>query len=506
MGLKAGIYSDMGRNTCAQAYGDSPADLPSGSQAEQEVGLYGHIDQDVHLFFHDWGFDFLKVDGCGLRSFGPDSARVRSGRFPLFTPLIDMQSVPRTDVAAVRGLLTHVGQAIARERPQGDYIYSLCIWGSADVRAWGKDVGNMSRTSDDLAPVWGRMLTNFDSVARRALYAHPGSWNDPDMLFIGAGDFDAEHLTEARSQVALWAMADAPLIIGADLRTAPQPIVDLFGNTELIALDQDPAGNQAVLAYDSDEVQILVKTLQGGDKAVALFNRGTAPVDATLSAAQLKFLDSRPVQLTDLWTQADQSFQGQLKLHLASHQTLVFRARGERRLRDGMYLSETPGAVNPAVDGVVTPITDPTIHRPVLPWSGTKSIGDSPDYGGWGGATADSTPFGRGLEIAGHPFDTGLGVLANSRLEVRNAGFGRFTASVGVDDTAAADKSAAVTFQVYGDGRLLTQSLPRRWGQPAVPLQADVGGAKIVELVARAAGANGAPLPVTWADAALIKR
>jgi alpha-galactosidase len=506
MGLKAGIYSDMGANTCAQAYGDDPADLPSGTIAEQKVGLYGHIDQDVRLFFREWGFDFLKVDGCGLRSFAPQYDRVRAGRFAVFPPLIDMQSVARTDVPAVQALFTHVGQAIARERPTGDYVFSLCIWGSADVRAWGKDVGNLSRTSDDLAPVWGRMLTNFDSVSRRALYGHPGGWNDPDMLFIGKGDFDAAHMTEARSQFALWAMEAAPLIIGADLRTTAQPFLDIYGNTDLIAVDQDPAGNQAVIAYDSDDLQILVRTLADGDKAVAIFNRSSSPQEATLHAAQLKFAETSPVALTDLWTRAGQSFTGQLKLHLAPHQTLVYRARGERRLKGGLYLSEMTGAVNPAVDGVVTPTTDPTIYRPTLSWSATGRFGDSADYAGWGGAAADSTPYARALGIAGQRFETGIGVLANSRLEVRNTGFDRFSAAVGVDDTAAGDKAATVTFRVYGDGRLLGESAPVRWGQAAVPLQADVHGVKIVELVARASGASGAPLPVTWGDAALTRR
>src|SRR3546814_1503261 len=131
-------------------------------------------------------------------------------------------------------------------------MLSLCIWGSANVRSWGMDVGNISHTSDDISPDWGRMLTNYDSAARRALYAHPGSWNDPDMLFIGKGDFDANHLIEAKSHFSLWAMMNAPLLIGADLRTTPQPLIDIFGNADIIALNQDQAGNQAVMAFDAE--------------------------------------------------------------------------------------------------------------------------------------------------------------------------------------------------------------------------------------------------------------
>ena len=86
MGLKAGIYSDLGRNTCSQAYGGDDPNLPKGSMLEREVGLYGHIDQDIALFFRDWGFDFIKVDGCGLRAYGADSPKVKTGDYRALKP------------------------------------------------------------------------------------------------------------------------------------------------------------------------------------------------------------------------------------------------------------------------------------------------------------------------------------------------------------------------------------------------------------------------------------
>ncbi len=264
MGLKAGIYSDMGRNTCAQAWSTSGEDLPKGSIAEREVGLHDHVEQDIELYFRTWGFDYIKVDGCGLRDFGTNSAKVKAGEARALAPIIDLGAITRTDVNAVQTLFRRVGAAIERSNPDGDFFYSLCIWGAANVRSWAKDVGNGSRTSDDISPAWGRLLVNFDSVVHRALYAHPGSWNDPDMLYIGAGDFDAAHMTEAQSHFALWAMLNAPLLIGADLRKTPDALLGILGNADLIALNQDPAGNQATVAYDSSDLQILVKSLANG--------------------------------------------------------------------------------------------------------------------------------------------------------------------------------------------------------------------------------------------------
>jgi hypothetical protein len=502
MGLKAGIYSDIGRNSCGQIYTPDFKNQPEGSVAEREIGLYGHVDADIRLFFGEWGFDFIKVDGCGIRGLPADAPRVRSGLYRALPPLVDMQSLGGSDVAGVRSLYEAVGAALKRHAGDRAYVYSLCLWGAGDVRAWGKDVGNMSRTSDDIQPSWDRMLTNLDTVTHRALYAHPGAWNDPDMLFVGTGDFDRDHLVEARSHFTLWAMLNAPLIIGYDLRKLTPELLSIFGNSALTAINQDAAGNQAVLAYDSDQVQLFVKTLNDGSKAVALFNRTARPVRAVLTAEHLKLLPTADVRLVDLWNKQERRFRKELTLDLAPHATLAFAATGTRRLADGLYLSEQTGRVNPAVDGVVTPEAERLIHRSITPWTGTRGGGEHVEYGGWGGAEADRAPGGKLLRVAGVTFDTGIGVLANSRLEVRNTGFARFSALVGVNDSGRR-RGGSVTFELWGDGKLLARSRPKTFGDRAEPLAAKVAGTTIIELVARASGSSVAAQPVTWGDAAL---
>ena len=507
MGLKAGIYSDIGRNSCGQAFTSTFANQPQGTVLEREVGLYGHTAQDIKLLMGDWNFDLIKVDGCGIRALGPDNAMVKAGQYRALGPLVDYDTLPRTDIPATRALYEEVSVALAKTRPANDYIFSICLWGAADVRSWAKQVGNISRTSEDISPSWERMLHNFDSSLRRELYAHPGSWNDPDMLYVGTGPFDMNHLTEARSHMSLWAMLNAPLIIGYDLRKMTPALRDVLGNPAIIALNQDAAANQAVLAYDSDTAQILVKTLASadginGDKAVALFNRTNAPVDVVLTAAHLKWRADADVTLTDLWSGTTTSFRGEYKVKLAPHETLIYRAKGARSHAGGLYLSEQPGRVNPAVDGVVEPEADPLIHRGVIGWSSTRGTGQHPQYGGWGGARADATPYGQTLKVGGVPFATGIGALANSRIEVRNAGFRRFTAQVGLDDSARV-RDIPVTFAVYGDGRLLARSKPQAFGMAPVPLSADVSGVKVIELVARGRQGERFPAPVTWGEAAL---
>jgi hypothetical protein len=143
------------------------------------------------------------------------------------------------------------------------------------------------------------------------------------------------------------------------------------------------------------------------------------------------------------------------------------------------------------------------VFRSSFGWTGTKGGGERPMYAGWGGARADSTPYGQLLQIAGTQYAAGIGILANSRLEVRNGDYRRIEAHVGVDDSAR-DRTHAVTFMIYADGKLLAKSKPLRWGQPAQALSADVGGAKIVELVAKSTGGVNEQLPVTWGGAALL--
>ncbi len=504
MGLKAGIYSDIGRNSCGQIYTPDFKNQPEGTVAEREVGLYGHVDQDIRLYFAEWNFDFIKVDGCGVRGLPADAERVRNGLYRALPPIVDMQSLGKTDIPAMRALYQQVGRAIRTHAGGRDYVYSLCLWGSADVRSWGKDVGNTSRTSDDISPHWPRMLTNLDTVTHRALYAHPGSWNDPDMLFVGQGDFDADHPAEARSHFALWAMLNAPLLIGYDLRKLTPAQKAIFGNAAIVALNQDPAGNQAVLAYDSDEAQIFVKTLADGTKAVALFNRTAAPVNVVLTADHLKLLRTADVRLRDLWDGGEQAFRGELAMTLPAHTTRIFRAEGTRRLAEGLYLTEQTGRVNPAVDGVVVPTADPTLFHSITPWAKTRGPGEHAQYAGWGGAEADRAPYGKILRVADRNFDTGIGVLAGSRLEVRNSGFRRFSAMVGVNDSGR-PAAGTITFELWGDGRLLARSQPMAFGQAAAPLEADVTGAKIVELVARGSIATIDPQPATWGDAALLR-
>lgn len=504
LGLKAGIYTDIGRNACSQAYNLDSPNLPVGTQAEREVGTYGFIDQDIRLYFADWGFDFIKVDACGIDAYAPEREHVKTLGYRPMNPLIYQDNINLTESQAVQSLYMTLQQALIKYNPDGDFVYSICNWGAANVRQWGKDVGNMWRTSGDIVPIWSRMLHSVDSVITRSLYAGPGTWNDPDMLYIGKGDFDAKHLTEARSQFALWAILSAPLLIGYDLRHAPDELMDIWRAKEIIEVNQDKAGNQGVLAYNSDDVQIIVKSLFAKDqKAVAIFNRGMSPLSVQLTAEHLKMAKDQPILLRDLWQQADTgSFTGETTIEVKPRETLMFKAFGPGELGAGKYLSEMPGRINVAQDGVTAPVMDPTIYKMVDPWGmGTRSGGQRPQYAGWGGARADSTPYNESLRMQNTTYRSGLGSLANSRMEVKaNGEFKTFSARVGIDDSSPG-KATSVQFEVYGDGKLLTTSSSLRFNQGPEMIIADVTGVAVVELIARQLDTSQNPVIVDWAEA-----
>jgi hypothetical protein len=447
------------------------------------------------------------VDGCGLNAFGEASPAVKNGQFRAFPVYVISDAINQTRVADIRDLYGRVRDALTRLRPDGDFVFSICNWGTANVRAWGRDYGNLWRTSDDIEPRWSRMLYNFDSVSTRELYSGPGHWNDPDMLEVGNGDFDARHLTEAKTHFALWAIEDAPLIIGYDLRQAPKSLLDIWGAAEIVAIDQDKAGNQGVFAFNSDDLVIIVKTLVKRDeKAVVIFNRGTEPLNATLTASHLKFSSTEPIRARDLWNRRDlPPFTNEKSFALAPRESVMLRVQGVPEMKDGLYLSEMPARIYVAADGIRALEADPQIHRPVPQDTGTHGSGPRPALAGWGGPRADSTPYNNELRLRGTAYSSGIGALANSRLEVKaDAEFKQLSARVGLDDSSR-ERTTQVRFEVYGDGRLLSQSPDLGFTDAAFSLAADVSGVNTIELIAREIGVGHAPSVVTWGAVALSR-
>jgi alpha-galactosidase len=260
-GLKIGIYSSPGPNTCA------------GYE-----GSYAHEEQDAKTYAA-WGIDYLKYDWCGARNLYTDD---------------EMQA-----------LYQKMGDALlATGRP---IVYSLCQYGRNDVWKWGPDVGgNLWRTTGDIRDAWDSMTKIGFSQNDLAPYAKPGHWNDPDMLEIGNG---AMTDTEYRTHMSLWSILAAPLIAGNDLRSVPPPILEILTNREVIAVNQDKEGKQGQRVWKSGDQEIWLRQLAGGDQAVAVFNRSAENATVAVKWAELG-IGKAPTTARELWTHTDVKLSG----------------------------------------------------------------------------------------------------------------------------------------------------------------------------------------------------
>ena len=276
-GLKIGIYSSPGPNTCA------------GYE-----GSYGHEEQDAKTYA-EWGIDYLKYDWCGARNLYKDE---------------EMQAVYQIMGEA----LLKVGRPI---------LYSLCQYGRAEVWKWGPEVGgNTWRTTGDIRDTWESMSKIGFAQDALAPYAAPGHWNDPDMLEIGNGGMNDD---EYRTHMSLWSILAAPLLAGNDLRSMSPVILEILTNREVIAVNQDKAGKQGRRVALSGEQEVWARPLADGGHAIGMFNRSAAPATGSVKWGELG-LKASPKKGLDLWTHRDVTFNGaEYSVTVPSHGVVMLR-------------------------------------------------------------------------------------------------------------------------------------------------------------------------------------
>ncbi|HEY0499249.1 MAG TPA: glycoside hydrolase family 27 protein, partial [Kutzneria sp.] len=271
-GLKAGIYTDAGRDGCGYYY-------PTGRPAAPGSGSEGHYDQDF-LQFSQWGFDYVKVDWCGGSAEGLN---------------------PQT---AYQAISDSIGRATAQTgRPM---VLSVCDWGVQGPWNWAPSMSNLWRTSGDII-YWGQnasmtnVLNNFDAAQHPSAQS-PGHYNDPDMLIVGMSGFNA---AQNRTHMSLWAISGAPLLAGNNLATMSSDTRAVLTNSEVLAVDQDARGLQGVkVAEDQSGLQVYSKTLSGsGRRAVVLLNRTGSAATITARWSDLGLTGAAAVR--NLWTATD---------------------------------------------------------------------------------------------------------------------------------------------------------------------------------------------------------
>lgn len=272
-GLKFGIYSDAGTNTCAG-----------------RPGSQGHEFQDAAQYAR-WGVDYVKYDWCNT---GEGAA----------------QRNPREAYATMSRAIAATG------RPM---ILSICEWGDNEPWLWGREYGHLWRTTGDITNCWDcelghgnwsswGILPILDKQRPLRVHSGPDGWNDADMLEVG----NLPTLAENRSHFAMWAMLSAPLIIGTDVPGMRPEIRDILANPRLIAIDQDPLGIPGFRWRGTPELEIWAKPLANERWAIAILNRSDEPQAARIDWVQGELRDDmhgrdpaftqRTYRIEDAWS------------------------------------------------------------------------------------------------------------------------------------------------------------------------------------------------------------
>jgi hypothetical protein len=158
--------------------------------------------------FADWGVALVKYDSCGEYSYG-------NARFHAFA-----------DAVAATGKLMVISTEPFIINPNPNQARFSHFW----------------RTGNDIGATWSTIVNRIDINDKWWRFSGPGHFNDPDMLQIGNGVLS---LAEQRSHFALWAITKATLILGSNVPKLSKDQLDIIGNVDLIAINQDPLGAQA---------------------------------------------------------------------------------------------------------------------------------------------------------------------------------------------------------------------------------------------------------------------
>ncbi|MGW4461357.1 NPCBM/NEW2 domain-containing protein [Micromonospora sp. NPDC004704] len=299
-GLKAGIYTDAG------PYIPGKCGLGSG-------GGYYQRDADQ---FAAWEFDAVKVDFlCGIAA-DLDPKTV----YTEFARALRNNASERPIIFNLCNPVTSPDWGNYPEEQQSTYSWS---YAPAIAQSW--------RTYTDVGFVgdikFKDVLRNYDANARHPEAAGPGHFNDPDYLAPGLGMSEEEF----RTQMTLWSVAAAPLVIGSDIRKISQTSVDTLTDPDALAINQDPAGVQTVRVGPAGMTETWVKRLANGDRAVVLLNRGESSKILTTRASSVGLSGAR-FTVKNAWTNQVTESAGTISAAVPAHGAALLRVGPARGL------------------------------------------------------------------------------------------------------------------------------------------------------------------------------
>ncbi|RXG73717.1 hypothetical protein Avbf_00113 [Armadillidium vulgare] len=226
-------------------------------------GMLGNTEIDANTFA-EWTVDYIKVDGCY-----DDPSNMDVG-FPEFGYYLNQTGRP--------------------------IVYS-CEWplyqSNANYTAI-RETCNLWRNYHDIEDSWDSVqdIINFYGNDQEvfASFAGPGGWNDPDMLVIGNFGLSYE---QSKSQMAIWAIFAAPLIMSVDLRTIKSDYKAILQNAAVIAAHTIDIWTKPVSPVYDDSYSY----------AIAFQSRRTdgMPYKLTVTLEELGLTDEAGYEITELF-------------------------------------------------------------------------------------------------------------------------------------------------------------------------------------------------------------
>jgi hypothetical protein len=326
LGMKFGIYVTPGisrqavsRNTPIQGTSYTAAQVADPSVKENNYNCKGmvRINYDkpgaqeytnswVNMLAA-WGVDYIKIDGMKDSNAADvqawSNAIRQSGR-----PMILNVTQGRLTIAIAPTLMKYANQ-----------------WEFApDVECYRCEKGGGSYPLTS----WADVAKRFNYVAEWQPYAGPGAFNDYDSIEVGNGSNDGLTPVERQTQISLWALGAAPLILGVDLtHLDPTDLQKYLENSAVLAVDQDSIAAKRVL--NTGDQQVFAKREPNGDTIVGLFNTGGKAKEVSVPASTAGLPEKESgYSLLDLWTGETKKTSSTISAVVPSHGVVLYRVRG----------------------------------------------------------------------------------------------------------------------------------------------------------------------------------
>jgi hypothetical protein len=294
------------------------------------AGAQAYVDSVVDELA-SWGVDYIKLDGI-TNSNGPD-------------------------IEAWQAAIQQSGRPMVLNNTQGSFTIKLAPtlkeysnqWEfEPDIELNGPDEGSANGCNSP--PYTGCLsvfpLTSyanwddrFAGVAQWQPYGGPGGFNDYDSIEVGDGSTDSGmSLAASESQLSLWSLGSAPLILGGDLTSSvtnaygtsaalSSTDLSLLTNAQVIEVDQDSIDASRIADVGSPGSkagdQVFAKVEPSGDAIVGLFNTTTktsssaVTISTTASAIGLP-ADPNGYEVQDLWGSQSVVVGGQTTFDISS--------------------------------------------------------------------------------------------------------------------------------------------------------------------------------------------